>query len=231
MDLYPIGQSGKVIYHHVGSEATACFRGSTNCTSYDDMVFIHVVHTEKRVTLVTPPPATLTMDVLSPLPSRFPAPVEITHTINAMILAASSIAGDDDVELMVEKESAFRQATQCPNKVVPNVSGSKLVEGPEILRMDQGNPDAPPAIPHVEHAMGDLDLALRLGPPSQTKEALEREFSTFLSSFGNREVRRDVLEGTIRKLDLNNAFPENLCFEDSTTYAGTFQHTGYCFHS
>ncbi|KAK4341090.1 hypothetical protein RND71_039591 [Anisodus tanguticus] len=58
--------------------------------------------------------------------------------------------------------------------------------------------------------MGDLDLALRLGPPSPTKEALEREVSTFLSSFGNREVRRDVLEGTIRKLDLNNASPEKL---------------------
>ncbi|KAG5599192.1 hypothetical protein H5410_030562 [Solanum commersonii] len=44
-----------------------------------------------------------------------------------------------------------------------------------VLRMDQGNPDAPPAIPHAEQAMGDLDLALRLGPPSPTKEALERE--------------------------------------------------------
>lgn len=76
--------------------------------------------------------------------------------------------------------------------------------------MDQGNPDAPPAIPHAEQAMGDLDLALRLGPPSPTKEALERELSTFLSSFGNREVRRDVLEGTIRKLDLNSASPEKL---------------------
>ncbi|KAK4337476.1 hypothetical protein RND71_043803 [Anisodus tanguticus] len=97
-----------------------------------------------------------------------------------------------------------------PNEVVPNVTGSELVGGPEILRMDQGNPDAPPAIPHAEQAMGDLDLALRLGPPSPTKEALERELSTFLSSFGNREVRRDVLEGTIRKLDLNSASPEKL---------------------
>lgn len=79
--------------------------------------------------------------------------------------------------------------------------------------------------------MGDLDLALRLGPPSPTKEALERELSTFLSSFGNREVRRDVLEGTIRKLDLNSASPEKLFFEDPTTYAGTFQQTGCCFHS
>lgn len=118
-----------------------------------------------------------------------------------------------------------------PNEVVPNVTGSELVGGPEILRMDQGNPDAPPAIPHAEQAMGDLDLALRLGPPSPTKEALERELSTFLSSFGKREVRRDVLEGTIRKLDLNSASPEKLFFEDPTTYAGTFQQTGCCFHS
>lgn len=29
-------------------------------------------------------------------------------------------------------------------------------EGAEILRMDQGNRDAPPAIPHAEHAMGDI---------------------------------------------------------------------------
>ncbi|KAK4343835.1 hypothetical protein RND71_036929 [Anisodus tanguticus] len=91
--------------------------------------------------------------------------------------------------------------------------------------MDQGNPYAPPSIPHaLNRAMGDPDLALRLGPPSPTKEALERELSTFLSSFGNREVRRDVLEGTIRKLDLNNASPEkSFFFEDPTTYAGTFQ--------
>ncbi|KAH0681198.1 hypothetical protein KY284_022283 [Solanum tuberosum] len=34
--------------------------------------------------------------------------------------------------------------------------------------------------------MGDLDLALRLGPPSPTKEALDRELSTFLFSFVNR---------------------------------------------
>ncbi|PHU02098.1 hypothetical protein BC332_27349 [Capsicum chinense] len=78
--------------------------------------------------------------------------------------------------------------------------------------MDQGNPDAPPAIPHAEQAMGDLDLALRLGPPSPIKEIFKRELSTFLSSFGNTEVRRDVLEGTIRKLDLNSASPEKLFF-------------------
>ncbi|KAF3644602.1 putative organic cation/carnitine transporter 4-like [Capsicum annuum] len=103
--------------------------------------------------------------------------------------------------------------------------------GAEILRMDQGNPDALPAIPHAEQAMGDLDLALRLGPLSPTKEALERELLTFLSFFGNREVRRDVLEGTIRKLDLNSASPEKLFFEDPTTYAGTFQQTDCCSHS
>lgn len=43
---------------------------------------------------VTPPPAAPTMEVLSPLPSSFPAPVEITHATNATISAASSIAGD-----------------------------------------------------------------------------------------------------------------------------------------
>lgn len=68
--------------------------GSTNGTSYDDMVFIPVVRTEERVTPVTPPPAAPTMAVLSPLPSSFPAPVEITHATNATTSAASSIAGD-----------------------------------------------------------------------------------------------------------------------------------------
>lgn len=68
--------------------------GSTNGTSYDDMVFIPVVRTEERVTPVTPPPAAPTMAVFSPLPSSFPAPVEITHATNATTSAASSIAGD-----------------------------------------------------------------------------------------------------------------------------------------
>lgn len=68
--------------------------GSTNGTSYDDIVFIPVVRTEERVTPVTPPPAAPTMAVFSPLPSSFPAPVEITHATNATTSAASSIAGD-----------------------------------------------------------------------------------------------------------------------------------------
>ncbi|KAG6492680.1 hypothetical protein ZIOFF_047645 [Zingiber officinale] len=67
--------------------------GSTNGTSYDDMVFIPMVRTEERVTPVTPPPAAPTMAVLSPLPSSFPTPVEITHATNATTSAASSIAG------------------------------------------------------------------------------------------------------------------------------------------
>ena len=58
------------------------------------MVFIPVGRTEERVTPVTPPPAAPTMAVLSPLPSSFPAPVEITHATNATTSAASSIAGD-----------------------------------------------------------------------------------------------------------------------------------------
>ncbi|KAJ8561490.1 hypothetical protein K7X08_037223 [Anisodus acutangulus] len=67
---------------------------STNDTSYDDMVFIPVVSTEERVTPMNPPPAAPTMDVLSPLPSSFPAPIEIIHAISAMVSGASSIAGD-----------------------------------------------------------------------------------------------------------------------------------------
>ncbi|KAH0725739.1 hypothetical protein KY284_001604 [Solanum tuberosum] len=52
--------------------------------------------------------------------------------------------------------------------------------------------------------------------PGNEKETLSSTLplSTFLSSFGNREVRRDVLEGTIRKLDLNSTSPEKLFFED-----------------
>ncbi|KAJ8537258.1 hypothetical protein K7X08_035659 [Anisodus acutangulus] len=92
MDLYLISQSGKVIYRPVRSEAAACFGGSTNGTSYDDMVFIPVVRTEERVTPVTPPLEAPTMEVISPLPSSFPAPIQITHATNAMISAASSIA-------------------------------------------------------------------------------------------------------------------------------------------
>lgn len=74
--------------------ATIQSPGSTNGTSYDDMVFIPVVRTEERVTPVTPPPAAPTMAVSSPLPSSFPAPVDITHATNATTSAASSIAGD-----------------------------------------------------------------------------------------------------------------------------------------
>lgn len=74
--------------------ATIQSPGSTNGTSYDDMVFIPVVRTEERVTPLTPPPAAPTMAVSSPLPSTFPAPVDLTHATNATTSAASSIAGD-----------------------------------------------------------------------------------------------------------------------------------------
>lgn len=73
--------------------ATIQSPGSTNGTSYDDMVFIPVVRTEVCKS-VTPPPAAPTMAVSSPLPSSFPAPVDITHATNATTSAASSIAGD-----------------------------------------------------------------------------------------------------------------------------------------
>ncbi|KAK4342631.1 hypothetical protein RND71_038447 [Anisodus tanguticus] len=74
--------------------ATIQSPGSTNGTSYDDMVFIPMVRTEEHVTPVTPPPAAPTMEVLSPLPSSFPTPVEISYATNATISTASSIAGD-----------------------------------------------------------------------------------------------------------------------------------------
>ncbi|KAG5606577.1 hypothetical protein H5410_028069 [Solanum commersonii] len=54
-----------------------------------------------------------------------------------------------------------------------------LQGGPDVFRMDQGNPDGSPAILHVEQAMGDLDLALRVGLPSPTKDDLKRELLAF----------------------------------------------------
>ncbi|KAJ8550076.1 hypothetical protein K7X08_033783 [Anisodus acutangulus] len=46
------------------------------------------------ITPVIPPSAAPTIEVLSPLPSSSPSPIEITHATNATISAASSIAGD-----------------------------------------------------------------------------------------------------------------------------------------
>lgn len=104
------------------------------------------------------------------------------------------------------------------NEVMPLGIGRELEVGPEILRMDQQNP---------AQSANPPDLELRLGPPGMevendhsssrnsepqagpfpTKEEIERELCTFLSSFGNREVRKKVFF-TISKLDLNVASPE-----------------------
>lgn len=72
----------------------------------------------------------------------------------------------------------------------------------------------------------DVDLNLTLAPPKvddrpapplvgslqagpvPTKEEVENELFTFLSSFGSRDVRKNVLEKTISRLDLNVASPE-----------------------
>jgi len=72
----------------------------------------------------------------------------------------------------------------------------------------------------------DVDLNLTLAPPKvddrpapplvgspqagpfPTKEEVENELFTFLSSFGNREVRKNVLSGAISKLGLNGASPQ-----------------------
>lgn len=99
------------------------------------------------------------------------------------------------------------------NEVMPLGIGRELEVGPEILRMDQQNP---------AQSANPPDLELRLGPPGMevendhpssrnsepqagpfpTKEEIERELFTFLSSFGNREVRKNVLSRAISKLDL-----------------------------
>lgn len=61
-----------------------------------------------------------------------------------------------------------------------------------------------------------------MGLLSLIKEVFEREFLIFFFFFGNREVRRDVLEGIIRKFDLNSVFLEKFFFEDLIIYVGIF---------
>nr|XP_016507763.1 PREDICTED: uncharacterized protein LOC107825422 [Nicotiana tabacum] len=68
------------------------------------------------------------------------------------------------VKYTTNQTKKFQQAIFMDDKICCFGGG----EGAEILRMDQGNRDAPPAIPHAEQAMGDLDLALRLGPAEPT---------------------------------------------------------------
>lgn len=59
----------------------------------------------------------------------------------------------------------------------------------------------------------DIDLNFPPAPepqagPFPTKEEVERELFTFLSSFGSRDARKNVLKAAISKLDLNIASPE-----------------------
>lgn len=58
------------------------------------------------------------------------------------------------------------------------------------------------------NAQLDLDLTLR--PPGPTAEEIERELSSFLSSFGNRGVTSSVLKKTKMKLQLDVASPAKL---------------------
>ena len=58
------------------------------------------------------------------------------------------------------------------------------------------------------NAQLDLDLTLR--PPGPTAEEIERELSSFLSSFGNRGVTSSVLQNTKIKLQLDVAPPAKL---------------------
>ncbi|CAH1412871.1 unnamed protein product [Lactuca virosa] len=58
------------------------------------------------------------------------------------------------------------------------------------------------------NAQLDLDLTLR--PPGPTAEEIERELSSFLSSFGNRGVTSSVLQNTKIKLQLDVASPAKL---------------------
>ncbi|KAL4567969.1 hypothetical protein LXL04_023566 [Taraxacum kok-saghyz] len=50
-----------------------------------------------------------------------------------------------------------------------------------------------------------LDLELTLRPPGPTAKEIERELSSFLSSFGNRRVASSVLKKTMMKLQLDVA--------------------------
>ncbi|KAC9255317.1 hypothetical protein E3N88_46116 [Mikania micrantha] len=58
------------------------------------------------------------------------------------------------------------------------------------------------------NAQLDLDFTLR--PPGPTAEEIERELSSFLSSFGNKGVTSSVLQNTKIKLQLDVASPAKL---------------------
>nr|YP_010352674.1 hypothetical protein LK193_mgp10 [Bidens tripartita]UIR99029.1 hypothetical protein [Bidens tripartita] len=90
---------------------------------------------------------------------------------------------------------------------------------------DESRICAHPPAEGSSNAQLDLDLTLR--PPGPTAEEIERELSSFLSSFGNRGVTSSVLQNTKIKLQLDVASP----FEDPGTYAGSPKQTGSCFPS
>lgn len=92
--------------------ATIQSPGSTNGTSYDDTVFIPVVHGACHLCYSSATPAAPTMAVSSPLPSSFPAPVDITHATNATTSAASSIAGDSITIPAIAVETALSDGTE-----------------------------------------------------------------------------------------------------------------------
>nr|YP_010833570.1 hypothetical protein QLP06_mgp043 [Jatropha curcas]WFG81196.1 hypothetical protein [Jatropha curcas] len=64
--------------------------------------------------------------------------------------------------------------------------------------------------PQGEEATSQPTGVIEQREPVPTKEEVENELFTFLSSFGNREVRKDVFSKTISALDLNGASPEKL---------------------
>ncbi|KAG6492678.1 hypothetical protein ZIOFF_047643 [Zingiber officinale] len=148
-------------------------RGSTNGTSYDDMVFIPVVRTEERVTPVTPPPAAPTMAVLSPLPSSFPAPVEITHATNATTSAASSIAGDSinipAIAVVREQPLPSRKFSNAIRQFVPVEAvpiivtsvGSTTAAGSGSSPPSCPKPALPTTLPHFFHRQKGLVKILK----------------------------------------------------------------------
>nr|YP_010191834.1 hypothetical protein LK184_mgp07 [Helianthus occidentalis]YP_010191864.1 hypothetical protein LK292_mgp27 [Helianthus tuberosus]QZL38878.1 hypothetical protein [Helianthus occidentalis]QZL38908.1 hypothetical protein [Helianthus tuberosus]UBT13010.1 hypothetical protein [Helianthus strumosus] len=84
---------------------------------------------------------------------------------------------------------------------------------PIMAFCDSGEDDesricAHPPAEGSSNAQLDLDLTLR--PPGPTAEEIERELSSFLSSFGNRGVTSSVLQNTKIKLQLDVASPAKL---------------------
>ncbi|KAK1405987.1 hypothetical protein QVD17_42298 [Tagetes erecta] len=99
------------------------------------------------------------------------------------------------------------------NIVLISISLTFMKLGIPIMFCDSGEDDESRICAHPPaegSSNAQLDLNLTLRPPGPTAEEIERELSSFLSSFGNRGVTSSVLQNTKIKLQLDVASPAKL---------------------